>query len=81
MSARHPSAVSTPASAAAFCVSADPFLHPLTRNVTRRAKRAGRTKIAFERYGLAKVRRDLSSPHFEWQGGWDTRGTQYAHLS
>jgi sulfide:quinone oxidoreductase len=50
----------------AFYMSADPFLPPRNKIVTRRTKWARYLKIAFERYYLAKVRHDLPSLHFGW---------------
>ena len=50
----------------AFYLSADPFLPPRNKVVTKRAKWARYMKIAFERYYLAKVRHDLPSVHFGW---------------
>ena len=50
----------------AFYIHADPFLPP--RNVTRLRRGAPYhyLKVAFERYYLEKVKRDLPSTHFGW---------------
>ena len=50
----------------AFYIHADPFLPP--RNVTtlRRGAPYRYLKMAFERYYLEKIRRDLPSLHFGW---------------
>jgi sulfide:quinone oxidoreductase len=50
----------------AFYLSADPFLPPRNKIVTKRGKWARYMKIAFERYYLAKIRHDLPSIHFGW---------------
>lgn len=47
--------------------SADPFLPPRNKVVHRRGAWACFLKLAFEKYYLAPVRRDLPSAHFGWQ--------------
>lgn len=50
----------------AFYFSADPFLPPRNKVVTKRGKWARYLKLAFERYYLAQIRHDLPSMHFGW---------------
>ena len=50
----------------AFYMSADPFLPPRNKAVTKKGKWARYLKSAFERYYLARVRYRLPSLHFGW---------------
>ncbi|MCZ7665153.1 MAG: FAD-dependent oxidoreductase [Thermoleophilia bacterium] len=49
-----------------FYIKADPFLPPRNVAVLRRGVRYHYVKLAFERYYLEKVKRDLPSMHFGW---------------
>jgi len=50
----------------AFYIKADPFLPPRNSHTLRKGRWAHYMKIAFERYYLEKIRRDLPSLHFGW---------------
>ena len=50
----------------AFYIRADPFLPPRNVTVLRRGARYHYVKLAFERYYLEKIKRDLPSLHFGW---------------
>jgi len=50
----------------AFYIRADPFLPPRNVATLRRGARYHYLKLAFERYYLEKMRRDLPSQHFGW---------------
>lgn len=50
----------------AFYIRADPFLPPRNIATLRRGRRYRYMKMAFERFYLEKVRRDLPSLHFGW---------------
>ena len=50
----------------AFYIRADPFLPPRNVAILRRGARYRYLKLAFERYYLEKMKRDLPSLHFGW---------------
>lgn len=50
----------------AFYIRSDPFLPPRNVTVLRRGARYHFVKLAFERYYLEKMKRDLPSLHFGW---------------
>ena len=50
----------------AFYIRADPFLPPRNVAVLRRGTRYRYLKLAFERYYLEKMKRDLPALHFGW---------------
>lgn len=50
----------------AFYIKADPFLPPRNSVVLKKGVWARYMKMAFERFYLAKVKRDLPSLHFGW---------------
>ena len=50
----------------AFYIRADPFLPPRNVTVLRKGARYHYVKLAFERYYLEKMKRDLPSMHFGW---------------
>jgi sulfide:quinone oxidoreductase len=50
----------------AFYIRADPFLPPRNVTVLRRGARYHYLKLAFERYYLEKIKRDLPASHFGW---------------
>lgn len=50
----------------AFYIRADPFLPPRNVAVLRRGARFRYLKLAFERYYLERMKRDLPSLHFGW---------------
>lgn len=50
----------------AFYMSADPFLPPRNKVIVKRGKWARYLKLTFERYYLARIRRDLPSLDFGW---------------
>jgi sulfide:quinone oxidoreductase len=50
----------------AFYISADPFLPPRNATVLRRGARYHYLKLAFERYYLEKIKRDLPASHSGW---------------
>jgi sulfide:quinone oxidoreductase len=50
----------------AFYIRADPFLPPRNVAVLRRGARYHYVKVAFERYYLEKIKRDLPALHFGW---------------
>jgi sulfide:quinone oxidoreductase len=50
----------------AFYIHADPFLPPRNRTTLRRGAAYHYLKVAFERYYIEKVKRDLPSMHFGW---------------
>jgi sulfide:quinone oxidoreductase len=50
----------------AFYIKADPFLPPRNVAILRRGARYHYMKIAFEKYYLEKVKRDLPAMHFGW---------------
>jgi len=50
----------------AFYIRSDPFLPPRNVAILRRGARYRYLKLAFERYYLEKMKRDLPSLHFGW---------------
>ena len=50
----------------AFFIRADPFLPPRNVAILRRGARYRYLKLAFERYYLEKMKRDLPALHFGW---------------
>jgi len=50
----------------AFYIRADPFLPPRNVATLRRGRSYHYLKVAFERYYLEKMKRDLPSTHFGW---------------
>lgn len=56
----------TDAGDVAFYIKADPFLPPRNVAVIRRSARYDYVKLAFERFYLEKVKRDLPAMHFGW---------------
>jgi sulfide:quinone oxidoreductase len=50
----------------AFYIKADPFLPPRNVAILRRGARYHYMKVAFEKYYLQKIQRDLPAMHFGW---------------
>ena len=61
-----PSTCVSDAGDVAFYIRADPFLPPRNVATLRRGARYHYLKLAFERYYLEKIKRDLPSLHFGW---------------
>jgi hypothetical protein len=50
----------------AMYIEADPFLPPRNNVVLKRGKMYPYQKLAFERFYLEKIKRDLPNMHFGW---------------